>query len=132
MNRRSFIFTAGATAASAACAPAGAFTMDEKKMYGLIGKMTAVPGKRDELIAILLEGVAGMPGCLSYVVAKDPTDANAIWITEVWDSQASHKASLSLPSVKQAIARGKPLISSFGESTVTEPVGGYGLGGAKK
>ena len=32
-----------------------------------------------------------MPGCLSYVVAKDPADENAIWITEVWDSQASHK-----------------------------------------
>ena len=48
-------------------------------MYGLIGKATAVPGKRDELIAILLEGTAGMPGCLSYVVAKDTTDENAIW-----------------------------------------------------
>jgi quinol monooxygenase YgiN len=132
MNRRSFIFTAGAAVAGAAGAPAAALTMEEKKMYGLIGKMTAVAGQRDALIAILLEGVAGMPGCLSYVVAKDPADANAIWITEVWDSQDSHKASLSLPSVKQAIARGRPLIAGFGESTVTEPVGGHGLGGVKK
>jgi len=23
-----------------------------------------------------------MPGCLSYIVANDPADANAIWITE--------------------------------------------------
>ncbi|HEY8462087.1 MAG TPA: putative quinol monooxygenase [Blastocatellia bacterium] len=106
--------------------------MEEKKMCGLIGRMTAVPGQRDALIAILLEGVADMPGCLSYVIAKDPADENAIWITEVWDSQASHKASLSLPSVKQAIARGKPLIAGFGEHIVTEPVGGYGLGGVKK
>lgn len=135
MNRRSFIFTAGVAVASTTCAPVGAFTMEEKKMYGLIGKMTAVQGQRDALIAILLEGVTtmpGMPGCLSYVIAKDPADANAIWITEVWDSQASHKASLSLPSVKQAIARGKPLIAGFGESFVTEPVGGHGLGGVKK
>ena len=100
-------------------------------MYGLIGKMTAVSGQRDALIAILLEGVSGMPGCLSYVVAKDPTAANAIWITEVWDSQDSHKASLSLPSVQQAIARGKPLIAGFGDSFVTEPVGGHGLALAK-
>ena len=100
-------------------------------MYGLIGKMTVVAGKRDELIAILLEGVSGMPGCLSYVVAKDPTDADAIWITEVWDSQESHKASLSLPSVKQAITRGKPLITGFSNDTVTEPVGGHGLSPAK-
>ena len=96
-------------------------------MYGLIGQMTAVSGQRDELIAILLEGVRDMPGCLSYVVARDPADADAIWITEVWDSQASHQASLSLPSVQQAIARGKPLIAGFGESIVTEPAGGHGL-----
>lgn len=96
-------------------------------MYGLIGKMTAVPGQRDALIAILLEGVTKMPGCLSYIVAKDPADANAIWITEVWDTQASHQASLSLPFVQQAIKRGKPLIAGFDNGVVTEPVGGHGL-----
>ena len=100
-------------------------------MHGLIGKMIAVSGRRDALIAILLEGVSDMPGCLSYIVAKDPVDANAIWSTEVWDSQVSHKASLSLPSVRQAIAQGKPLIAGFGESVVTEPVGGHGLTPAK-
>ena len=96
-------------------------------MFGLIGKMNAVAGQRDALIAILLEGVSGMPGCLSYVVAKDPADANAIWITEVWDSKASHEASLKLPAVQDAIKRGKPLIAGFGDSFVTEPVGGHGL-----
>ncbi len=96
-------------------------------MYGLIGKMLTTPGERDALIAILLEGVSGMPGCLSYLVAKDPTDPNAIWITEVWDNQASHQASLSMPSVQQAIAKGRPLIAGFGERFETEPVGGHGL-----
>ena len=100
-------------------------------MYGLIGKMTAAEGQRDTLIAILLEGINSMPGCLSYVVAKDPADADAIWITEVWDSAASHQASLSLPAVQQAIARGRPLIAGFGERFVTEPVGGHGLAIAK-
>ena len=97
-------------------------------MYGLIGKMKAVPGERDALIAILLEGVTGMPGCLSYVVAEDPTDADAVWITEVWDGQDSHRASLSSPSVQHAISRGKTLIAAFGESFETNPVGGHGLG----
>ncbi|CAN5670388.1 hypothetical protein BH23GEM6_BH23GEM6_26170 [soil metagenome] len=97
-------------------------------MYGLIGKMTAAPDRRDELIAILIEGVAGMPGCLSYVVAKDPVDENALWITEAWESRESHAASLHLPSVQQAIARGRPLIAGFGpERFETEPVGGHGL-----
>lgn len=98
-------------------------------MYGLIGKMLAQPGQRDALIAILLEGTAAMPGCLSYVIAKDNADVDALWITEAWDSQASHKASLALPSVQTAIGKGRPLIAGFGERFETEPVGGQGLTG---
>lgn len=97
-------------------------------MYGLIGKMKTVSGQRDALVSILLEGVAGMPGCLSYVIANDPDDPDAIWITEVWDSQASHQASLTLPPVQEAIAKGRPLIAGFAERFTTEPVGGHGLG----
>ena len=96
-------------------------------MYGLIGSAMAVEGKRDELIKILLDGVNDMPGCLSYIVAKDPKDANGIWITEVWDSKESHAASLELPSVKAAIAKGRPLIAKFGSYNETEPVDGHGL-----
>ncbi len=96
-------------------------------MHGLIGKMRATPGKRDAMLAILLKGTGGMPGCLSYVVARDPADADAIWITEVWDSEASHKASLSLPAVQAAIAEARPLIAGFDSHVTTEPVGGVGL-----
>lgn len=96
-------------------------------MYGLIGKMRAVAGKRDELLAILLEGTGEMLGCLAYIVATDPADADAIWITEVWDSEASHRASLSLPAVRDAISRGRPLIAGFDSSTAITPVGGIGI-----
>jgi quinol monooxygenase YgiN len=96
-------------------------------MHGLIGKMRAVAGQRDALIAILLEGTGGMPGCLSYVVAKDPADADAIWITEVWDNKASHAASLQLPQVRAAIARARLLIAGFDSGQETIPVGGVGL-----
>ena len=96
-------------------------------MYGLIGKFTAADGQRDALIDILLEGMADMPGCFSYVVARDPEDASAIWITEVWDNAASHKASLELPSVQQAIARGRPLIAGMERIAETAPAGGHGL-----
>lgn len=91
-------------------------------MYGLIGTIIAVSGKRDELIEILLAGSAEMPGCQSYIVAKDAEDPNAIWVTEVWDSRESHQTSLGLPQVKEAIEKGRPLISGFGERFETEPV----------
>ena len=96
-------------------------------MYGLIGKMIAVAGQRDALLTILFDSVADMPGCLSYIIAKDPADENAIWITEVWDSQESHRASLKLPSVQDAIAKGRPLIAGFSNRVETEPLGGHGL-----
>lgn len=124
LERREFLITA---AMLATVAPRLASSKEEAQMYGLIGKMTAVAGQRDALISILLESVDRMPGCLSYVVARDPTDANAIWITEVWASRADHEASLSLPFVKQAIVRAKPMIASFADSFVTEPIGGHGL-----
>lgn len=96
-------------------------------MYGLIGRMIAVPGKRDELAGILLEGLRDMPGCLSYVVAADPSNEDALWVTEVWIDQGSHQASLSLPSVQAAIARGRPLIAGFDSRVETTPLGGVGL-----
>lgn len=96
-------------------------------MYGLIGKMIAVPGRRDALVSVLLEGTTGMPGCFSYIVAADSADPDALWITEVWDSQASHQASLALPAVKAAIAKGRPLIAGFGDRIETLPIGGVGI-----
>lgn len=105
----------------------------ETKRYGLIGKMIAVEGKREALMDILINNVSGMqgtpqmPGCLSYIVAKDMEDANALWVTEVWESQEAHQASLSLPSVQAAIAEGRPLIAGFGERFETTPIGGHGI-----
>ena len=96
-------------------------------MYGLIGRMRAVKDQRQELVEILLEGTADMPGCLSYVIAADPADADAVWITEVWDSRESHQASLELPAVQAAIAKGRPLIAGFDQRTETVPLGGHGL-----
>jgi quinol monooxygenase YgiN len=126
IRRRDFL-AAGATTVAAIGAAALALAQRGGDMFGLIAKMTAAEGRRDELITILLEGVANMPGCLSYIVAKDTSDPNAIWITEVWDSKASHEASLSLPSVKEAIRMGRPLIAGFSDRVVTTPVGGHGL-----
>ena len=88
-------------------------------MYGLIGKFTSTDGDRERLAEILLNGLRDMPGCLSYIVANDPADANALWITEAWDSADSHKASL--------IKEGRPLIAGMQRIAETTPLGGHGL-----
>ncbi|MFC3205225.1 MAG: putative quinol monooxygenase [Mesorhizobium sp.] len=96
-------------------------------MYGLIGKMRSVPGKREELLALVFTATSKLPGCLSYIVARDPVDTTALWITEVWTDAASHKASLALPEVQAAITKARPLIVGFEFQVETEPVGGIGL-----
>ena len=96
-------------------------------MYGLIAKLTTVAGKRDEMVAILRESATDMRGCLSYIVAKDAADPNVLWVTEVWDSQASHDASLSLPAVKKAIPRAQAIVANFERLAQTNPVWGAGL-----
>lgn len=125
LDRRQIVAAGLGLAATTVATPA----FGDAHMYGLIGRVRAVPGQRDALAAILLEGTGEMPGCLSYIVAKDPADADALWITEVWDSKDSHRASLQLPAVQAAIARGRPLIAGFDSHVETEPLGGVGLAG---
>ena len=96
-------------------------------MYGYIAKINAKPGERDALLAILLEGSTGMAGCIGYVVAEDQDNMDAVWVTEVWESEAAHAASLQLPSVKAAIAKAMPLIAGFEPLAQTTPRGGIGL-----
>lgn len=96
-------------------------------MFGLINKLSAAADKRDELISILLAGTHNMPGCLHYIISKDLDDATALWIFEVWENEAAHKASLSLPSVQEAIGAGRAFITGMDAIAKTEPVGGVGL-----
>lgn len=99
-----------------------AIAQEKTPMYGLIGQMLAAPGKRDELLVILGESTGEMPGCLSYVIAKDPANADAIWITEVWADKDAHAASLKLPAVQAAIAKARPIIAGFPQHFETIPV----------
>lgn len=96
-------------------------------MFGLITKIRATAGARPKLASILIEASRAMPGCRSYVVAADATDADALWITEVWDSAELHKASLQLAQVREGMTAGRPLIAGFGDRFQTAPLGGTGL-----
>lgn len=108
---------------------AGALRMEEIELYGMIGKMKAQPGKRGELIALLSGGTADMPGCLAYIVSEDLKEPDVIWITEIWKTKQYHDDSLKLPAVREAIAKGRPLIAGFELGAEVRPVAGLGLKG---
>lgn len=126
-RRRTLLATV--TAAAALFAPARTLAFWETAMedlpppqYGLIGQMIAAPGQRAALAAILSEGTEAMPGCHAYLIGEDSSNADALWIVELWTDRAHHAASLQLPSVQAAIARGRPLIAGFGQRVEFKPV----------
>ena len=99
--------------------------------YGLHNRLTAVPGKRDELASILLEAsrlVAKSKGCQIYVVSRDPSDPDSVCITEVWDSREDHDDSLRNDLVRQLIGKAMPLLAGMPEKgQQLEVLGGLGV-----
>ncbi len=96
-------------------------------MFGLIGDFTALPGKREEMIRLIIAGTRNVPGCLNYIVSRDFEDPDKLWITEVWETRESHKASVFFPTVAAAIDGVMPLMARMGHLVEIEPVGGVGL-----
>ena len=92
-------------------------------MYGLIVKLTAASGRRAELIEVLGgDDSHTIKGCLSFIVAEDTANEDGLWITEVWESETSHKASLDLPPARPGLPAIETLITRHERIAVTKPV----------
>jgi len=98
-------------------------------VYGYIVSMRTRPGKREEVVVLLLRSLDDLPaaGCLSYVVSECTDDADRIWVSEVWASAEHHAASLQLPETRAAIATVMPLLTGEFTRQETRVVGGLGL-----
>jgi quinol monooxygenase YgiN len=82
--------------------------------YGLHGKLKATNGNRDKLAKILMEAsklVSTAKGCHLYLVSKDNSDKNTVWITEIWDSKEDHDNSLKVAGVKELISQAMPILA---------------------
>jgi quinol monooxygenase YgiN len=97
--------------------------------YGLVGKFTAQPGKRDELASILLRAAELLErneDCIHYLVSTTD-EANAIRVTETWTNKAAHDASLEPADVRALITQAMPLIASMSDQLELDVIGGKGL-----
>jgi quinol monooxygenase YgiN len=104
-------------------------------LFGLFGKLNAVEGQRDALLENMLRAADLMKevsGCLLYVVSTSDDDPHAVWVSEIWQDEASHGASLSIPGVRDLIKATMPLLSSAPEGTRFTPMGGKGLDALRK
>lgn len=93
--------------------------------FANIGSLGTVPGKRDELVALLTRPSAELAaiGCLLYEVGVSDDDPDTVFVAELWESADAHGASLDLPSVQAAIAEARPLLSGVMGGTRFEVVG---------
>ena len=93
--------------------------------YGMIGKLTAMQGERETLLAILLEAATSMEqeaGCEAYRVSVS-LDDDAIIVYEVWASEAAHQQSLALPVTRRLIDQAKPILAGVERVATFEPKG---------
>ena len=81
--------------------------------FDVKSKITLADGQREAFIEILEAGTRDMLGNISYEITKDDADETVIWVAEQWEDEAAHKASLSLPSVREAISQGRPMIRAM-------------------
>jgi quinol monooxygenase YgiN len=82
-------------------------------MFSVYGRMTALPGRRDELIAALLDGLraGGDGGLLSYTINAAFDDPDAIWLTQLWVDKDAHDATTRSEAVAAASRRVPALLA---------------------
>jgi quinol monooxygenase YgiN len=99
--------------------------------YALINKLTAKPGKRQEVIDLMLEAGAPFdhnPSCLLYLVSTDKEDPDVIWVQDLWTDRADHEAAMATEEMSAQVKRSVPLLAGMPEQIEVEPVGGKGPG----
>lgn len=98
--------------------------------YALINKLTTKPGRRDEVIQLLLESGKRFqqhPSCIYYLVFKDTNSPNIIWVEDAWTNKEDHTTALAQPEMKPYIAKTIPLLEVMPEQYEIQYAGGKGL-----
>jgi quinol monooxygenase YgiN len=93
-------------------------------------KIPAAPGKRDELVAAMqtaLETAKGEAGTLAYILHTDASDADALFMYELYESQEALNAHMGSDAFKALGPTIGHLLGGAPQLTILGPVGGKGL-----
>jgi quinol monooxygenase YgiN len=98
--------------------------------YALLNKLTTLPGKRDQVLEILLESgrlFDNNPACYLYLVSESTDDANVVWVIDLWSSQEEHAVALKAPELRPFVEKAMPLLEGMPEQIELRAIGGKGL-----
>lgn len=95
--------------------------MSTENMFSVYGRMTALPGRRDELITVLLKGFRASDdgGLLTFSINEAFDDPDTIWLTQLWIDKAAHDATTRSAPVVAITRELPPLLAR-------QPEGCYG------
>src|ERR1700756_222944 len=96
-------------------------------MFVLINKLTAKPGKRREVVDILLESGKAFdnnPDCKLYLVSEDVGNENLIWVQDIWLNETAHTSAMQDEEMQSYVRQSIPLLEGTPEQTKIIPVGG--------
>jgi quinol monooxygenase YgiN len=98
--------------------------------YALLNKLTARPGKRGEVVDILIESgnlFHDNPACVLYLVTEAADDPNLIWVVDLWTSEEAHAEALKAPELRPYVEKAMPLLEGMPEQIEVRAVGGRGV-----
>ena len=96
----------------------------------LINKLTAKPGKRDQVVKNLIESgklFDDNAACVMYLVTESSDSPDDIWVFDLWTSEDAHSKALQAPELQPAIAETTPLLEGMPEQIEVRARGGKGL-----
>ena len=98
-----------------------------------VAKLTAAPGKSDELKTAIADLVAavrdGEPGTLVYAAAQETDEPEVFWFYELYDSPDAAAAHSSGTALADAATRMSGLLAGRPEVHRLSPIAGAGLPG---
>lgn len=85
--------------------------------FSILGEITAIEGKRDEL-ALILQDAENLLlkkdlGCQVYAVNVSEEYPNSVFVYEIWDDEKSHENSLQDDEVLALIMKAKPIMTDM-------------------
>ena len=104
-------------------------------MVGRQVLFSAKPGRGETLARVMLDvahALEGTAGCRLYAISRAVDDPDAIWVTELWESQQAIDASLAVLQSETGRARlGEvmALLTGPPHRTDLQPLGGVGVDG---
>lgn len=97
--------------------------------YGFSATLTALPGRGDELVALLLSGLeegnpASSEHCLVYLVSRSASDPDVAHVIEGWTSEEDHHRIFAQEAAQAIVARFTGLLAGESDHADLTPVAG--------